>query len=101
MPELVPSIGERDRRRPIGDAVPGQDLDALGAGQLLRIEPKTRGEAGIQTHQMRRDHRRRIETSGALATARSRRTNFAVPVMYFYPGTPMHLFSGVDNQRAL
>ena len=63
MAELVPSIGERDRRRAFGHAVPGQDLDALGAGQLLGIEPKARGETGIQPHQTWRGHRRWIETS--------------------------------------
>jgi hypothetical protein len=26
-----------------------------------------------------------------------RRANLVVPVMHFYPGTPMHLFSGVDS----
>ncbi len=63
MAKLVPSIGERDRRRAFGHAVPGQDLDALGAGQLLGIEPEARGEAGIQVHQTRRGHGRRIEAS--------------------------------------
>ena len=33
--ELVTGIGERDWRRTFGHAVPGQDLDALGAGAEL------------------------------------------------------------------
>jgi hypothetical protein len=59
--ELVPSIGERDWRRSFGHAIPGQDLDALGASQLLGVEPKVRGEVSIQTHQMWRRHGHRIE----------------------------------------
>ena len=59
--ELVPGIGERDRRRALGHAVAGQDLDALGAGQFLGIEPEALGQPGIHPHQPRRGHGRRIE----------------------------------------
>ena len=38
--ELVPGIGERDRRRTLGHAVAGQDLHAIGAGQHVGIEPE-------------------------------------------------------------
>jgi hypothetical protein len=61
--ELVPSIGEGDRRRAFGHTVPGQDLDALGARQLLRIQRKAHGETGIQPHKTWRGHGRWIETS--------------------------------------
>jgi len=61
--ELVPSIGERDWRRPFRYAIPGQDFDALGASQLLGVEPKVHGEVGIQTHQTWRRHRHRIKAS--------------------------------------
>ena len=59
--ELVPGIGERDRRRALGNAVAGKDLDALGAGQFVGVEPEALGQPGIHPHQPWRGHRRRIE----------------------------------------
>jgi hypothetical protein len=61
MAELVPGIGERDRRRTLGHTVARKDFDSLGTGQILAIKTKALGQAGIHPHQPRRSHGRRIE----------------------------------------
>jgi hypothetical protein len=59
--ELVPGVGERHRLRAPGHAVAGQDLDALGAGQLVGVEPEALGQVGVQPHEPRCCHGRRVE----------------------------------------
>ena len=45
---LVSGTGERDWRRPLGHAIPGQDLLALGASQVLGVELNGCGDVSIR-----------------------------------------------------
>ena len=42
MAELVPGIGHGDRLGAIGNALAGENLDAFGSGQPVRIEAELR-----------------------------------------------------------
>ena len=51
MAELVSGIGLCQRLGSLGDAVAGQDLDALRTGQRVRIEPEVQGQFYIDLNQ--------------------------------------------------
>ena len=59
--ELVAGIGQRDRLRTFGHAIAGQDLDALGRGQEIRVEAQLQRQRAVDPDQLRRGHRRRRE----------------------------------------
>ena len=59
--ELVPGIGERDRRRPLGHNIAGQDFHPFGAGQRRGVESELFGQGGIHPDQPGCGHRRRVE----------------------------------------
>ena len=56
MSELVAGIGHRDRIRPVGDALAGQDLGPFRAAEQVRIEAKLDRQRPVQLDQPRRGH---------------------------------------------
>ena len=46
--ELVAGIGQRDRLGALGQPVAGEDLDALGRRQRVRVEAELRGERPVE-----------------------------------------------------
>ena len=59
MAELVAGIGHRDRLGAVGEAVAGEHLDALRAGEPVGIEAELARQRPVQLDQPRRGDRRR------------------------------------------
>jgi len=53
MPELVTRIGHRDRVRPVGNTLAGEDFGSLRAGEPVGIEAKVYGQRPVQFDQPR------------------------------------------------
>jgi hypothetical protein len=47
MPELVPRIGEGDRLGAFGNALPGEDLHPLGAGEPVGVHTEASRQFAI------------------------------------------------------